>query len=106
MTGYRCWCNFMGWFLNGKLRPGGLSPRRARACVCLRIIIILPPLSWKGSRGIKRSRGSKEDDGFEVVPIEDPGKMYTVEKTKASFSNENQALTFLSLFSETSNSGP
>ncbi|KAM7334469.1 hypothetical protein ACRRTK_007789 [Alexandromys fortis] len=30
--------------------------------------------SWKGSRGIKRSRGSKEDDGFEVVPIEDPVK--------------------------------
>lgn len=55
---------------------------RARVCVCLRIIIILPPLSWKGSRGIKRSRGSKEDDGFEVVPIEDPGKMYTVEKPK------------------------
>lgn len=30
--------------------------------------------SWKGSRGIKRNRGSKEDDGFEVVPIEDPVK--------------------------------
>ncbi|XP_075846472.1 pre-rRNA 2'-O-ribose RNA methyltransferase FTSJ3 [Microtus pennsylvanicus] len=30
--------------------------------------------SWKGSRGIKRSRASKEDDGFEVVPIEDPVK--------------------------------
>lgn len=33
--------------------------------------------------------------------------MYTVErKTKASFSDENQVLTLLSLFSETSNSGP
>lgn len=31
--------------------------------------------SWKASRGIKRSRGSKaDDDGFEVVPIEDPAK--------------------------------
>lgn len=31
--------------------------------------------SWKVSRGVKRSRGSKADeDGFEVVPIEDPGK--------------------------------
>ncbi|XP_052052709.1 pre-rRNA 2'-O-ribose RNA methyltransferase FTSJ3 [Apodemus sylvaticus] len=31
--------------------------------------------SWKVSRGVKRSRGSKEDeDGFEVVPIEDPVK--------------------------------
>ncbi|CAO2645772.1 pre-rRNA 2'-O-ribose RNA methyltransferase FTSJ3 [Lemmus lemmus] len=30
--------------------------------------------SWKGSRGVKRSCGSKEDDGFEVVPIEDPVK--------------------------------
>lgn len=33
--------------------------------------------SWKVSRGKKRSRGSKADeDGFEVVPIEDPGKKY------------------------------
>lgn len=31
--------------------------------------------SWKASRGVKRSRGSKaDDDGFEVVPIEDPVK--------------------------------
>lgn len=31
--------------------------------------------SWKVSRGVKRSRGSKGDeDGFEVVPIEDPVK--------------------------------
>lgn len=31
--------------------------------------------SWKVSRGVKRSRGSKaDDDGFEVVPIEDPVK--------------------------------
>ncbi|GAB1296972.1 pre-rRNA 2'-O-ribose RNA methyltransferase FTSJ3 [Apodemus speciosus] len=31
--------------------------------------------SWKVSRGVKRSRGSKADeDGFEVVPIEDPVK--------------------------------
>ncbi|XP_052614697.1 pre-rRNA 2'-O-ribose RNA methyltransferase FTSJ3 isoform X2 [Peromyscus californicus insignis] len=31
--------------------------------------------SWKASRSIKRSRGSKaDDDGFEVVPIEDPAK--------------------------------
>lgn len=31
--------------------------------------------SWKVSRGVKRSRGSKaEEDGFEVVPIEDPVK--------------------------------
>ncbi|XP_059127964.1 pre-rRNA 2'-O-ribose RNA methyltransferase FTSJ3 [Peromyscus eremicus] len=31
--------------------------------------------NWKASRGIKRSRGSKaDDDGFEVVPIEDPAK--------------------------------
>ncbi|CAH6776301.1 pre-rRNA 2'-O-ribose RNA methyltransferase FTSJ3 [Phodopus roborovskii] len=31
--------------------------------------------SWKASRGTKRSRGSKaDDDGFEVVPIEDPVK--------------------------------
>ncbi|XP_028636204.1 pre-rRNA 2'-O-ribose RNA methyltransferase FTSJ3 [Grammomys surdaster] len=32
-------------------------------------------VSWKESRGKKRSRGSKaEEDGFEVVPIEDPVK--------------------------------
>lgn len=31
--------------------------------------------SWKVSCGVKRSRGSKADeDGFEVVPIEDPAK--------------------------------
>ncbi|XP_021489975.1 pre-rRNA 2'-O-ribose RNA methyltransferase FTSJ3 [Meriones unguiculatus] len=31
--------------------------------------------SWKAARGVKRSRGSKaDDDGFEVVPIEDPVK--------------------------------
>lgn len=31
--------------------------------------------SWKASRGVKRSHGSKaDDDGFEVVPIEDPVK--------------------------------
>lgn len=37
--------------------------------------------SWKESRGKKRSRGSKEDeDGFEVVPIEDPGKKHSGEK--------------------------
>ncbi|XP_008844811.1 pre-rRNA 2'-O-ribose RNA methyltransferase FTSJ3 [Nannospalax galili] len=30
--------------------------------------------SWKTSHGMKRSRGPKLDDGFEVVPIEDPVK--------------------------------
>jgi hypothetical protein len=31
--------------------------------------------SWKPSCGKKRSRGTKSnDDGFEVVPIEDPGE--------------------------------
>lgn len=48
----------------------------------LRIIVILPSFSWKGSRGIKRGRGSKEDDGFEVVPIEDPGKKYVHSREK------------------------
>ena len=29
------------------------------------------------SRGVKRGRGSKADeDGFEVVPIQDPGKRF------------------------------
>ena len=53
----------------------------------VRIIVILRPFSWKGSRGIKRSRGSKEDDGFEVVPIEDPGKKYVHrgEKSQSKF---------------------
>ena len=38
---------------------------------------VLPLLhSWKSQRGKKRGRGpkSEDDDGFEVVPIEDPGE--------------------------------
>lgn len=71
--------NFIGWFLNHHGRGVGGGG--------VRIIVILPPFSWKGSRGIKRSRGSKEDDGFEVVPIEDPGKKYvhSGEKSQSKF---------------------
>lgn len=57
--------------MGGKLKQGRESPCRGGiSTICLFH-------SWKVSRGVKRSRGSKADeDGFEVVPIEDPGKKF------------------------------
>lgn len=35
---------------------------------------VIPFCSWEPKRGKKRSCGPKsDDDGFEIVPIEDPG---------------------------------
>lgn len=37
--------------------------------------VVLLFCSWEPRHGKKRSRGPKsEDDGFEIVPIEDPGE--------------------------------
>lgn len=53
------------------MKQGGVSPCRGGISTT-RLFY-----SWKVSRGVKRSRGSKADeDGFEVVPIEDPGKKF------------------------------
>lgn len=68
-----------------------------------------PTCSWEPKHGKKRSHGLKsDDDGFEIVPIEDPGEPCTFVKGEAmgSFGVGNGALTCPFFSSETSDTRP
>lgn len=72
---------------------------------------VLPLLhSWKSQRGKKRGRGpkSEDDDGFEVVPIEDPGESAALSgrEGRRRCGYWGGAVTSASLPSEASDPGP